>query len=227
MNHLVGVHDFLHQIARLLVVHRPDLLDSLVIRFFKFLEALLQFDELVREQLVILGVRCVQISSIRLLHFEQFNLITQALLVLGKLGLEAFLLLLEDLLTFEKHVVVEAQLLLVQLVDSFHVLHALLEDLHLCLQLDFLLGLLVSVLPHHVFQVSRVLLPLLLSLGEVTIFGLCVLDEELLDLLFVAVKDGGALAVELSLDGLQLLVVVLAHLSELGFHPRDQQINIL
>jgi len=134
---------------------------------------------------------------------------------------------LEDLLTFEKHVVVEAQLLLVQLVDSFHVLHALLEDLHFCLQLDFLLGLLVSVLPHHVFQVSRVLLPLLLSLGEVTIFSLCVLDEELLDLLFVAVKDGGALTVKLSLDGLQLLVVVLAHLSELSFHPRDQQINIL
>lgn len=223
----VSVHDLLNQIACLLVVHGPDLLDALVIGLFKSLEALLQLDELVCEQLVVLRVGRVQILRIRLLHFEELKLVAEALTVFGKLGLQAFLLLLEDLLALEEDVVVEAQLLLVQLVNGLHVLHALLEDLHFSLQLDFLLGLLVRVLAHHVLQVSRILLLLFLPLRQVALLCRLVFDKELFDFLLVATEDGGALAVELCLDRLQLLVVVLAHLAELRLHASDKQVDVL
>ena len=78
MDDLVSVHDLLDQVARLLIVHRPDLLDTLVIGLFESLESLLQLDELVGEQLVALREGHVQVPSISLLNFEKFERITVA-----------------------------------------------------------------------------------------------------------------------------------------------------
>ena len=51
--------------------------------------------------------------------------------------------------------------------------------------------------------------------------------EQLLDLCLVAIENGRALAIELSLYLVQLQVVVFSHLVELVLHPFDQRIDIL
>ena len=224
---LVRVHDFLDEVAGLLVVHRPNLLDALVVRLLKLLEALLQLDELVGEELVVLSVQRVLVLRLRLLVLELLELLAQALRVLVKLRLEALLLLLEDLLALVEYVVVEAELLLVQPVDRFHVLHALLEDLHLRLQLDLLLGLLVRVLTHHVLELLRVFLLLVEPLLQVVVFDFLVFGEERLDFRLVASEDGRSLPLEVRLNRLQLLVVVVPHLAELALHAHDELVDVL
>ena len=66
----------------------------------------------------------------------------------------------------------------------------------------------------------------LLSLVQVAGLNSLVLLEEVFDLLFVAVKNGTSLAVKLSLNLRQLLVVMLAHVIELALHSLDQRINV-
>ena len=131
------------------------------------------------------------------------------------------------MLALVEHIVVEVELLLVELVDGLHVFHALFQNLHLSLELDLLLGLLVSILTHHIFQLLRILRFFLLSLVQVAGLNSLVLLEEVFDLLFVAVKNGTALAVKLPLNLRQLLVVMLAHVIELALHSLDQRINVL
>ena len=186
----------------------------------------MKFDELVGELLVLLRVVRVQILGVGHLGLEQLLLVSETILVLLELELQALLLLVEDLLALKEHVIVEAKLLLVELVDSLHVFHALLENLHLSLELDFLLGLLVRIIAHDLLKIFRILglfgLAILLVLG----LDAFLLLELLFDFLFVAVKDRGALAIELSFDCCQLLVVVLAHVCELGLHRGDQRVNV-
>ena len=222
MNDLIGVHDFLDEIAGLLIVHGPNLLNTLVISNFKLFEALLKLDELVGEQFVVLGVSCIQVLGFKLLVLELSDCLAKRLGVFAQLGLETLLLLREHLLSLVEHVIVEVKLLLVELVDSLHVLHALLQNLHLSLKLDLLLGLLVRILTHHILKLLRILCFFLLSLIQVTGLDSLVLIEELLDLRFVAVKNGTALAVKLPLNLRQLLVVMLAHVVELALHSLDQ-----
>ena len=148
MNDLVGVADLLNQVTSLSIIHTPDFLDAPFISLFKPFKSLLELDELIREKLVLLRVLSVQILCLRLLHPELLMFIAEAPLVLQQLLLQALLLLREDLLALKQHIVVEPELLLIQLVYGLHILHALLEDLHLRLELNFLLSLLVSVLTH-------------------------------------------------------------------------------
>ena len=226
MNDLVSVHNFLYEVTGLLIVHGPNLLNTLVISNFKLFEALLELDELVCEQFIVLGVRRIQVFGFELLVLELGDGLAKRLGVLAQLGLEALLLLREHLLALVEHIVVEVELLLVELVDSLHVLHALLQDLHLSLELDLLLGLLVRILTHNILQLLCILRFFLLSLIQVAGLNSLVLLEEVFDLLFVAVKNGTALAVKLPLNLRQLLVVMLAHVIELALHSLDQRINV-
>ena len=200
MDDLVGVHDLLDEVASLLIVHGPDLLNTLVVSNFKLFKALLELDKLVCKQFVFLGVVRVHGFGFKLLILELRDLLAKLLGILAQLGLQALLLFCKDCLPLVEHVVVEVELLLVELVDGFHVLHALLQDLHLGLELDLLLGLLVGVLTHHIFELLRILRFLLLPLVQVAGLDSLVLLEEIFDFLFVAVENGTALAVKLALD---------------------------
>ena len=227
MDDLVSVHDLLNQGTSLSIVHRPDFLDTLVIGLLELLKALLQLDELVSEELVLLRVLNVQVVGISLLNIKEVTLLSQLLSVALLLELEALLLLVEDRLALVQHIEVETKLLLVEFVHGLHVLHALLEDLHLGLELDLLLSLLVGVLTHHKLEISSVLGLLLLSLRQVVRLNGAVVFEEVLDFVFVSVEDGRTLSVELRLDALELLVVVLSHLNKLLLHLGDELVDIL
>ena len=197
MDDLVSVHDLLNQCTSLPIVHRPDFLDTLVIGLLELLKALLQLDELVCEELVLLRVLDVQVVSISLLNVKELTLLGQFLPVALLLELEALLLLVEDCLALVQHIEVETKLLLVELVHGLHVLHALLEDLHLGLELDLLLSLFVGVLTHHKLEISGVLGLLLLPLRQVVGLDGAVVFEEVLDFVLVSVEDGRTLSVEL------------------------------
>ena len=131
------------------------------------------------------------------------------------------------MLALIENFVVEVKLLLIQFVDSFHVFHTLFQDLHFRLESNLLLGLLIGVLTHHVFELLGVLRLLLLPLLKVLGFNGFVFIEEDLDFFFVASENALSLLVELSLDILQLLVVVLAHLTELTLHADDESVDII
>ena len=151
VDNLVRVHDLLDEVSRLLIVHGPDLLDALVIGDFKLFKAFLKFNELIGEQLVLLGVVHVSIFGFSLLNLELDDFFTKTLRVLVQLRFETLHLLSEDQLSLGQYVVVKAELLLVQFIHSFHILHALLKNLHFRLEFDLLFGLLISVLAHHIF----------------------------------------------------------------------------
>ena len=113
VDNLVSLHDFLDKLTSLLVVHRPNLLDALVIGLFEPFKSLLKLDELVGEELVLLGVCRVHGLRLGLLPRELNDFLTVALHVLIELRLEALLLLEEDLLALVEHIVVEVKLLLI------------------------------------------------------------------------------------------------------------------
>lgn len=75
VDNLVGVHDLLDEITCLLIIHRPDFLNALVISFLELFEAFLQLDELVGEELVLLRVGRVEALSLRLLLLEQLDFV--------------------------------------------------------------------------------------------------------------------------------------------------------
>ena len=87
--------------------------------------------------------------------------------------------------------------------------------------------MLVGVLAHHILELLGILGLFLLPLVQVVGLNLLVLLEQLLDLRLVAIENGRALAIELSLYLVQLQVVVFSHLVELVLHPLDQRIDVL
>ena len=122
---------------------------------------------------------------------------------------------------------VEVKLLLIESVDSLHVLHALLEDLHLLLESNLLLSLVVSILSSELLELRGVLLLLLASLLHVFLLKLLVLDEELLDLLLVLLDDIVSLSDKSLLNLIELLLIVSSHIKELLLHGVDEVINIV
>ena len=156
MDNLVSVHELLNEVTGLGIVHSPDLLNTLIISLFKPFETFLELDELISEDLIFLGQRCVQILGFSDLHLESLKFITIAHRVLIKSSFETLSLFSKDCLTLTEHLEVENQLLIIESVDGLHVFHALLKDLHLGLKLDLLLGLLVSILTHHILQLLGV-----------------------------------------------------------------------
>jgi len=82
MDDLISVHDLLNEVTSLLIVHRPDLLDALIISVLKSFKALLQFDKLVGEELVFLGILLVLGPSLRLLGIEQTGRYSQLAVVM-------------------------------------------------------------------------------------------------------------------------------------------------
>ena len=81
-------------------------------------------------------------------------------------------------MAFEKNIIVEAKLLLIELVDSLHVLHALLEDLHLSLKSDLLLALVVGILAHDFLELLSILVLLCLTFGKEIFLGFLVQNEQ-------------------------------------------------
>ena len=226
VNDLVSVHDLLDKITRLLIVHRPDLLDLLVVSLFELLKALLKLDELVCEQLVVLCEGGVEILGICHLDIELNLIISETIFVLIQFQLQALLLLVKDCLALIENLVVEAELLLVELVDGLHVFHALLKNLHLSLKLDLLLGLLVGILAHDLLELSRIVCLLSLTLLLVFCLNLLVLLEKVFDFSLIALENVSSLSVELLFNGLQLLVVVFTHVTELRLHRSNEKVNV-
>ena len=101
------MHDLFDKVSGLLIVHRPNLLDALVIGDFKLFKALLELDEFISEQLVLLSVVHVSVLGLSLLNLELDDLFTKLLRVLVQLRLETLHLLCEDKLALSEHIVIE------------------------------------------------------------------------------------------------------------------------
>ena len=224
---LVGVHELLNEVTGLGIVHSPDLLDTLIISLFEPFETFLELDELISEDLIFLGEFCVQILGFSDLHLESLKFLTIIHRIPIKSCFETLFLFSEDRLTLVEHLKVEQELLIIKSVDSLHVFHALLKDLHLSLELDLLFGLLVSILAHDIFQLLSVKSFLFLALLQKVGLDHLVLIEEIFNFSFVAVENGGSLTVEVGLNLLELLVIVFTHLDELVLHAGDECVNVL
>lgn len=122
---------------------------------------------------------------------------------------------------------VKVQLLFVESVDGFHVFHAILKNLHFLLQLDLLLGLVVSVRRFLILQVLGVLVFLLGALLEEHFFRFLLSLKQLLNLSVVLLEQRFSLALELGLDFPQARGVVLSHFVELFLHALNELVDVL
>ena len=150
VNYLVTVHDFLDKLLGFGLVHIPDLFDAHFVCLHEVFELCLQVGELFGELLVLdrkvpVGFLRLLLLLVETLDHLAFNVFVLAFLLL---------LLLQGLLVYSdlllKHTMIEVKLLLVEFVHRLHVLHALLQNLHLLLELDLLLRLIVRVLIAHI-----------------------------------------------------------------------------
>ncbi len=122
---------------------------------------------------------------------------------------------------------VEFKFLFVEAVHSLHVFHAALEDLHLLLELNLLLGLIVGVLGAEVFQLLGVGALVLVALVQEVLLEVLVLLEERLDLGFVLGEDLRAFQLEGVFDLAQMVGIVLSHHDELLTHLLEQFIDVV
>jgi hypothetical protein len=141
--------------------------------------------------------------------------------------LKTFLHALVDLVSISKHFVVELKLLLVQLVDCLHVFHAALQNLHLLLKQDLLLGLVVSIVSPDALEFLVVLLFLHGSLGHLFLLKILLLLKQSINFFFVAFLYLFTLKVKLSLNVVKLSRVIFSHLKELLPHVVNQLINVI
>ena len=212
------MHELLNKITGLSIVHSPDLLNTLVIGLFEPLETFLKLNKLISKVLIFLSEESVQSLGFSDLHFECLQFFT----IIGRVFLESssetLSLFSEDHLTLLEDLVVENKLLIVQSVDSLHIFHALLKDLHFSLKLDLLLSLLVGILTHHILQLLGVESFFFLAPLQKLGLNILVILKELFDFFLVACENGGSFSVKVSLDLLELLVIVFTHLNKLVFH---------
>jgi len=223
----VGLDDLVDEGADLVLVHGPDLVEPVLVGLLKALELVLQLLELLRELLVVVRQLDVLTLVVLALTIELLLHCPKNVLVTALLGLEGVDGVVVDLFALLEDLVVELELLLVEAVDGLHVFHALLEDLHLLLKLDLLLGLVVRVLRTQVLQLLRVVLLVVRSLVLEVLLQRAVLLEELLDLLLITRQDLRPLVVESLLDVVQLVRVVSTHLRELELHVGDEHVDVI
>lgn len=84
-----------------------------------------------------------------------------------------------------KHLSVEIKLFFVKTINSLHVLHALLENLHFLLELDFLVGLIVGVVGPDLLKASILLILFLVAPLLVVVFCFFVQSKQTGDLVSV------------------------------------------
>lgn len=165
MDDSVSLDDLVDQLPHFVLVHRPNLIESVLIRLFETLELVLQLLELLSELLVVLSqldvlLLIVLALSLKLVLDSSEDVSVPSVLVLQTtdcVGVNLFSLL--------QDFVVELKLFLVESVDSLHIFHALLENLHFLFKLDLLLCLVISVLGSKVFELLSVVLFVISSLS--------------------------------------------------------------
>jgi len=227
VNDTVGLDDLVNECTHLVLIHRPDLVEAILVTLFEAFEFILEFLELLGEFLVVVGELDVLALKILGLSFELLLDCAEYILVAALLGLERCDGVAVDLFPLLEDLVVELELLLVETVHSLHVFHALFEDLHLLLKLDLLLSLVIGVLRPQVLQLLRVVLLVLSPLVLEVFFKFSMLLEQSADLVLVVLEYLAALVVERLLDVVELVAVVRAHLIELELHRRDQQVDVV
>ena len=223
----VSVDDLLDDGFRFAFIHLPNQFQAVIITLFKTLKFLLQLLKQSRadfELVGILGVGFLELSQLALIVlFDLADDLPKLALTILK-NLFGFFINRRSLL---QHFGVEIQLLLIQPVDGLHVLHALLQDLHLLLELDLLLSLVVRILGLVVFKIRGLLLLLIVLHLQELLLRLLVQLEQSLDLSIVLFEQSVSLAHELGLNLFELGFVVDAHARELELHIADQLIDVV
>lgn len=227
MDSLIAVHDFLAEFLNLHLVHASDLIVALFISLFEGLESLLEDEEVTGEFFVLLCQFLVEGLSFST-HFFKFLLsVTHLLALLSLLSPQLVNSLSGVSLSILKDGEVETKLLLVEVVNSLHLLHALLECLHLLLQSDLGACLLVSLHGFEVLELGHVLLFSLLFLDLVLFLHLLVVVEQSLDLRLVSSQNVLSFVLEGFLDELEVVLIILSSVRVLASHTLNKYIDIV
>lgn len=126
MDPLVAVHDLLAHFADLLLIHSHNLIVTLLVGALERLELLLEDDEVTREFLVFGGQLLVLVRHVCLQLVETVASLDELIVLLAGLDPQLIRHLLRGAFFVLENFEVKVQLLLVQIVDSLHLFHALL-----------------------------------------------------------------------------------------------------
>jgi len=131
------------------------------------------------------------------------------------------------LFSFGKNSMIEFKFFFIESVYSFHVFHTFLQNLHLLLQLDLLLSLIVGILSSQLFKFLSILILFLLSLVHILLLKITMLLKQLFNFPFISLQNLSSFSDEVLLNIFDLSVVVTSHLLELVPHALDQLIDIV
>jgi len=156
VNNTIGLNNLVDKCTNFMFIHRPDFIEAILVTFFESLEFVLELFELLSELLVVVSELDVLSLVLLALSLKLFLDSPEYILVPSLLSLETRDSVIIDLFPLLEDLEVELELLLIESVDALHVLHALLEDLHLLFELDLLLCLVVGVLGPELLKLLRV-----------------------------------------------------------------------
>jgi hypothetical protein len=227
MNDSVTVLNLLTESHGLILVHGPNLIESVFITLLKSFKLLLKKQEFFGELLILLCSISILLAIPLILRIKSNFNGCKYFLELSLLSLETLDLDAVYLFSFVQDSVIEFEFFLVQSVYSFHVFHAFLENLHFLLELDFLFSLIVGVLGSELFELFSVFVLLLLSLPHVVVLELLMLLEQLFNFIIVSCENFGSLRDEVVLDVFNLSAVIASHFHELMSHAFDELIDII
>lgn len=199
-------------------IHCPDFVETIFIALFKPLKFILKFLELLCELLIVIGQLDVISLEILLLSLKLFFNCSQNVLATSIFSFKRSNCIAVDLFSLFENLVVELQLFLIETINCLHILHALFENLHFFLKLDFLLGLIIGVFRSQVFKLLGIVFLILCSFMLEVFFELSVLLKESADLILIILEDLATLIIECLFNIVELIAVVCAHLVELELH---------
>ena len=113
MDDSIAILDLVAQSTDLILIHRPDLVESILITLFKPLVFLLEEKEVSGKLLVVLGHRLVVFGISRSLSSESNSNVSEDVLILSFSLLKTLDSGLVDLFSFSQNSVVEIELLLI------------------------------------------------------------------------------------------------------------------
>lgn len=227
MNDSVSLYNLVDESTDFMFIHGPDFVKTIFIALFKALEFILKFLELFSELLIVIGQLDVISLEILRLSLKLFFNRSQYVLIASIFSFQRCNCVAVDLFSLLQYLVIKLQLFLIQAIDRLHILHALFEYLHFLLELNLLLGLIVSILASEVFELLGVVFLILRPLMLKVFLELPVLLEQPAYLVLVILEYLTPLIIEGLLNVVELVAVVGAHLVELKLHRCDQEVDVV
>ena len=158
MNNFICLYDLSNQLPNLRFIHCPYLIESSVITLLEMSKLLLQLLKLLGNSFIILSQLYVLFLKLKILFSILCTLLSEILHIFSFFRSQHCDIAGINFLSLFEHLQICVQSLLIQLINSSHILHAFLQYLHLSLESNFLLSCIICVFGSYILELLYVIL---------------------------------------------------------------------